>query len=113
MRVVLSTGVVRKMQRVQLALSQGLDGTVKTIYSPLPLLIEHHFFFESFIVKTSRIVTSNRPLMGLVAFVCAGAIKPMGCSFGGCMSALHLGQPAGHQQLDRAEDQMHPGEGSA
>jgi hypothetical protein len=45
---------------------------------------------------------------GLVAFVGAAAMK----SFGGCTSALHLTLPTGYQ-LDRDEDQVHPGEGSA
>ncbi len=46
---------------------------------------------------------------GLVAFVHAAAAMK---SFGGCTSALHLTRPAGYQ-LDRNEDQVHPGEGSA
>ena len=33
-------------------------------------------------------------------------------SFGACASALHLTLPAGYQ-LDRDEDQVHPGEGNA
>jgi hypothetical protein len=47
---------------------------------------------------------------GLVAFVCAAAAMK---SFGGGTSALYLSLPASHQWLDRNEDQMHPGEGSA
>jgi len=48
-------------------------------------------------------------MKGLVAFVRAAATK----SFVGCTSALHPGLPASYQQLDRNEDQVHPGEGSA
>ena len=60
-------------------------------------------------MKSAHIVTANRPMKGLVAFVrSAAAMK----SFGGCTSALHLTLPAG-DQLDRDEDQVHPGEGSA
>jgi len=59
-------------------------------------------------VKSAHIVTDNRPMNGLAAFVCAAAMK----SFGGCTSALHLSLPSGYQ-LDRNEDQEHPGEGSA
>jgi len=59
-------------------------------------------------VKSAHIVTANRPMNGLVAFVRAAAMK----SFGGCASALHLTLPAGFQ-LDRNEDQVHPGEDSA
>ena len=96
------------MQRVRTTFSPGVDDIVKTIYSPLPLLIEHHFFSGRLIVKAAHIVTANRPMKGLVAFVRAAAMK----SFGGCTSALHLTLPAGYQ-LDRDEDQVHPGEGSA
>jgi hypothetical protein len=60
-------------------------------------------------VKSAQIVTANRPMNGLVAFVRAAAAMK---SFGGCVSALHLTLPAGFQ-LDRDEDQLHPGEGSA
>ena len=73
------------------------------------MLVEHHFFSGSFIVKTAHVITANRPMTGLVAFVCAAAMK----SFGGCTIALNQGLPASYQQLDRAEDQMHPGEGNA
>ncbi|HSW06595.1 hypothetical protein [Aquabacterium sp.] len=97
------------MQRVQTSLSQGVDGWVKTIYSPPPLLIEHNFFSGGFIVKSADVVTSNRPVHGVVVFVRAAAAMK---SFGGYASALHLSLPAGCQ-LDRDEDQMHPGEGSA
>jgi hypothetical protein len=89
-------------------LSQGVDGAVKTIYSPPPLLIEH-FFSGRLIVKAAHIVTANRPMKGLVAFVCAATMQ----SFGGCTSAQHLTLPASYQWLDRNEDQVHPGEGSA
>jgi hypothetical protein len=47
---------------------------------------------------------------GLVAFVCAAEAME---SFGGCTSALHPSLPASYQWLDRNEDQVHPGEGSA
>jgi hypothetical protein len=90
-------------------LSQGVDEAVKTIYSPPPLLIEHQFFSGRLIVKSAHIVTANRPMNGVVAFVRAAAAM---ASFGGCASALHLTLPTGYQ-LDRDEDQLHPGEGSA
>jgi hypothetical protein len=48
-------------------------------------------------------------MKGLVALVRATAAMK---SFGGCASALHLTLPTGYQ-LDRDEDQLHPGEGSA
>ena len=100
------------MQRVQTTLSPGVDGEVKTIYSPLPLLIEHHFLAGRPIVKSAHIVTANRPMNGLVAFVPAFPMAAAMKSFGGCTSALHLTLPAGYQ-LDRDEDQVHPGEGGA
>ena len=107
MIVVLDTCFVREAA-VRTTLSQGVDDEVKTIYSPPPLLIEHHSFSGRPIVKSAPIVTANRPMKGLVAFVRTAAMK----SFGGCTSALHLSQPSGYQ-LDRDEDQVHPGEGSA
>lgn len=61
-------------------------------------------------MKSAHIVTANRPMKGLVAFVRAAAAMQ---SFGGCTSALHLTLPASYQWLDRNEDQVHPGEGSA
>jgi hypothetical protein len=60
-------------------------------------------------VKSAHIVTANRPMKGLVALVRATAAMK---SFGGCASALHLTLPTGYQ-LDRDEDQLHPGEGNA
>jgi hypothetical protein len=56
-----------------------------------------------------HLTTTNRPIMGRVALVRAAAMK----SFGGCTSALHLGQPTSFQWLDRSEDLLHPGEASA
>jgi hypothetical protein len=61
-------------------------------------------------VNTAYVITTNRPMNGLVAFVRAAAAMK---SFGGCASELHLTQPASYQWLDRNEDQVHPGEGSA
>jgi hypothetical protein len=100
---------VFRKRRAQTTLSQGVDEAVKTIYSPPPLLTEHHFFSGRLIVKAAHILTASRPMKGLVALVRAAAAMK---SFGGCASALHLTLPTGHQ-LDRDEDQLHPGEGSA
>ena len=63
-------------------------------------------------MKSAHIVTNSRPIKGLVAFVPVSLMKSALKSFGGCTSALHLGLPASYQ-LDRHEDRMHPGEGSA
>ncbi len=62
-------------------------------------------------MKSARIVTANRPVKGLVAFVRAFPKTAAMKSFGACTSALHLSLPAGFQ-LDRDEEQLHPGEGS-
>ena len=64
-------------------------------------------------MKSAHIVTDNRPMKGLVAFVCVFPMTAAMQSFGGCTSALHLTLPASYQWLDRNEDQVHPGEGSA
>jgi len=52
-------------------------------------------------------------MKGLVAFVCAFPMTAAMQSFGGRTSAPHLTLPASYQQLDRNEDRVHPGEGSA
>jgi hypothetical protein len=52
-------------------------------------------------------------MQGLVAFVPAFSMTAAMKSPGGCPSALHLSLPASYQRLDRNEDQVHPGEGSA
>jgi hypothetical protein len=100
------------MQRGSNGIVEGVDDAVKTIYSPLPLLIEHNHFAERLIVKSAPAIAANRPIKGLVAFVCAlpmtAAMKPLG----GSTRALHLSLRSGYQ-LDRDEDQMHPGEGGA
>ena len=77
------------------------------------MLVEHQFFSDSFIVKSAHVITANRPMKGLVAFVPLFPIAAAMKSFGGCTSALHSSLPASYQQLDRNEDSMHPGEGSA
>jgi hypothetical protein len=66
-------------------------------------------------VKSLRTVRTHRPMTGPVAFARAAAMK----SPGACGAALHLAYPLGWSslfqatQLDRNEDRMHPGEGSA
>jgi hypothetical protein len=52
-------------------------------------------------------------MKALVAFVPVFPMTAALKSFGGCASALHPSLPASYQQLDRNEDQVHPGEGSA
>jgi len=52
-------------------------------------------------------------MRGLVAFVPAFSMTAAMKSPGGCPSALHLSLPASYQRLDRTEDQVYPGEGSA
>jgi hypothetical protein len=90
-------------------LSLVLDDRVKTIYYSRLLLIERHFFSGGPIVKSAHIVAASRPLTGWVALVYAGTMS----SFGGCPSALHPNPTARRQRLDRDQDQVHPGEGSA
>lgn len=68
-------------------------------------------------MKSKHVIRTNRPMKGLVAFVRAVAMG----SLGACDAALHqvyptscrFGQSFGGWQLDRNEDRMHPGEGSA
>jgi len=63
-------------------------------------------------VKSAHIVTANRPMKGLVSFVRAFPMPAAMLSSGGCANAQHVTVPASYQ-LDRDEDQVHPGEGSA
>ena len=68
-------------------------------------------------MKSMHVIRTNRPMKGLVAFVRAAAMG----SLGACGAALHQAYPTscparqsfGGWQLDRNEDRMHPGEGSA
>jgi hypothetical protein len=109
-------GSDNERQRVQTSL-WGLDGIVNTIYSPPPLLIEHNLSSKSSIVKSRHVIRTNRPMKGLVAFVRAAAMGLQGA----CDASLHqvypmscrFNQSLGGWQLDRNEDRMHPGEGSA
>ena len=60
-------------------------------------------------MKSRHVIRTTRPMKGLVAFARASAIKPLGA----CCATLHQAFPTSHWQLDRNEDQVHPGEGSA
>ena len=51
-------------------------------------------------------------MKGLVRFVRAFPMTAAKQSFGGCTNAQHPSLPASYQ-LDRDEDQVHPGEGRA
>jgi len=57
---------------------------------------------KGYIVKSAHVTTSCRPMTGLVASVRVYSM----------VGAQHLAVPASFQ-LDRNEDSMHPGEGSA
>ena len=63
-------------------------------------------------MKSAHIVRAYRPMKGLVRFVRAFPMTAAMQSFGGCANARQPSLPASHQ-LDRDEDQVHPGEGSA
>ena len=68
-------------------------------------------------MKSKHVIRTNRPMKGLAAFVRAAAMGSLGV----CDAALHQVYPTscrfdqsfGGWQLDRNEDRMHPGEGSA
>jgi hypothetical protein len=66
-------------------------------------------------VKSRHVIRTNRPMKGLVAFVRAAAMG----SLGACDAAVHQSYPSCSfgqvfgGQLERNEDRMHPGEGSA
>ena len=67
-------------------------------------------------MNSRNAVRTCRPIKGLVAFARAAAMG----SLGTCGAATHPAYPASKRfaswqvgQLDRNEDRMHPGEGSA
>ena len=57
-------------------------------------------------MKSRHTITRNRPIAGLAAFVCAGAMK----SPGTCGAVTHPAFPSSQHWLERNESQMHPGE---
>lgn len=104
------------MQRGQTSFAPGVDGKVKTLYS------EPHSAArdvgpglsstEAQIVKPSNVIRTHRPEKGPGAFVHAAL------GFASMGSGVHTSTqgffvPASYCWLDRAEDQVHPGEGSA
>lgn len=95
----------------------GVDGLIKTLYSPLHFespdpFGPRHFSTEAQTVKPGSVIRTHRPEQGLGAFVrAASGLASMGR--GMHVSAQGPFVPAGHGWLDRAEDQVHPGEGSA
>jgi len=68
-------------------------------------------------VKSRNAVRTSRPMKGLVAFALQLPRTAAMGSLGTCGAALHPAYPSmkpfALQQLDRSEDRMHPGEGSA
>ena len=52
-------------------------------------------------------------MKGLVAFVQGSPMTAAMKSLGACGGALHQAYPTSFWQLDRNEDQVHPGEGGA
>jgi hypothetical protein len=108
------------MQRVQTILSQGVDGIVKTIYSSSNRLIGLHIFSGSVIVKSRHVIRTHRPIQGLVAFVPSLITTAAMGSLGKCRAALlqlhamacRFAPTFGGWQLDRNEQQKHPGERS-
>ena len=60
-------------------------------------------------MKPRNVVNTFRPMQGLGAFARAAAAKPHGT----CRATLSSSVPAGYCALDRAENQLYPGEGDA
>jgi hypothetical protein len=73
----------------------------------LPIRANHST--QGFIVKTRRIANTHRPSLGPVAFVRAAAMHPAVA----CNATMDLSSLSSYRWLDRAEDQVHPGEGGA
>ena len=70
------------------------------------------FFTEAQTVKPGNVIRTHRPEQGLGAFVRA-ALGLASTGQGMHVSAQGSFVPASYCWLDRAEDQVHPGEGSA
>jgi hypothetical protein len=64
-------------------------------------------------VKSRTVVRAARPMKGLVAFALRLPMTAAMGSLGACGAALHPAFPTSWHQLDRNEDRVHPGEGSA
>jgi hypothetical protein len=71
------------------------------------------FSSRGFIMKSRHVVRTTRPMKGLVAFVPRLPTTAAMKSLGACGAALHQAFPTSQWQLDRNEDSVHPGEGSA
>jgi hypothetical protein len=78
--------------------------------NPLPASTE---FFKDPIVKSRYVARTTRPKKGLDAFAPRLAMTAAMGSLGACGAALHPAFPTSWHQLDRNEDRVHPGEGSA
>lgn len=63
-------------------------------------------------MNPGNVIRTHRPEQGLGAFVRA-ALGLASMSLGVHVSAQDAFVPASYRWLDRAEDQVHPGEGSA
>jgi hypothetical protein len=70
-------------------------------------------FFKALIVKSRNVIRTNRPMKGLVAFARGFSLKATMPSLGACGAALRQSLPTSWHQLDRNEERLHPGEGSA
>jgi hypothetical protein len=60
-------------------------------------------------MKSLHVVRTHRALLGRVAFARAAAVRPQGA----CVAGLGSFVLASYRRLDRSENPMHPGEGSA
>jgi hypothetical protein len=88
------------VQSAQTIFSLGLDGGVKTIYSPAPAFSAPHFF-ESLTVKSRLVIATRQAFQGRFTFVFVNLL----------MSANAAGLAM--LPLDRHEARLHPEEGSA
>jgi hypothetical protein len=64
---------------------------------------------DRIVVKPNRIVATRRPAQGRVALAPALAMQPWGT----CGTAMQLSFAMSYLPLERHEDRVHPGEGSA
>lgn len=89
-------------------LSQGVDGPVKTIYSPRPSLLRA-LSSKGFIVKSAHTVIAARPAQGPVAHACVRAMR----SFVTLSTNAQPTLPSSLEGFDRSVGHAYPGEEAA
>ena len=100
--------IVLMRKLVEQSLSQGVDGIVKTIYSPRPSLLRA-LHSKGRIVKPAYTVIAARPVQGPVAHACVRAMR----SFVMLSTNALPTSPSSPVGFDRSVGHAYPGEEAA